>query len=147
MIKFLLFIFFAFNISINALANPNLKARTGILVDYHSDEVLFELDPDAQIYPASMTKIMTAIIAFDLIKKNQLSLDDKFTVSENAWRLSQAGYSSMFIMINDQVSVEDLLKGIIIASGNDACVALAEGIAGSGENFADMMNEKVEKLG
>ena len=70
-----------------------------------------------------------------------------FVVSENAWRLSQAGYSSMFIMINDQVSVEDLLKGIIIASGNDACVALAEGIAGSEENFADMMNEKAGEIG
>ena len=94
-----------------------------------------------------MTKIMTAIVAFDLIKKNQLSLDDKFTISENAWRLSQAGYSSMFIMINDQVSVENLLKGIIIASGNDACIALAEGIAGSEENFADMMNEKAGEIG
>ena len=68
-------------------------------------------------------------------------------MSENAWRLSQAGYSSMFIMINDQVSVEDLLKGIIIASGNDACVALAEGIAGSEENFADIMNEKAGEIG
>ena len=85
---------------------------------------------------------MTSIIAFDLLKKNKISLDDTFTVSEKAWRLSQSGYSSMFIMINDQVSVEDLLKGIIIASGNDACVALAEGIAGSEENFAEMMNEK-----
>ena len=93
------------------------------------------MDPDAQIYPASMTKIMTSIVAFDLLKNNKLSLDDKFTVSKNAWRLSQAGYSSMFIMINDLVSVEDLLKGIIIASGNDACVALAEGIAGSEEKF------------
>ena len=130
----------------NLLANPNLNARTGILIDYHSDEILFEMDPDAQIYPASMTKIMTSIVAFDLINKNKLSLDDKFVVSENAWRLSQAGYSSMFIMINDQVSVEDLLKGIIIASGNDACVALAEGIAGSEENFADMMNEKAGEI-
>ena len=128
-------------------ANPNIQARTAILVDYHSDEVLYELEPDAQIYPASMTKIMTAIIAVDLIKKNKLSLDDKFTISENAWRLSQAGYSSMFIMINDQVSVENLLKGIVIASGNDACVALAEGIAGSEENFALMMNEKAEEIG
>ena len=128
-------------------ANPNIQARTAILVDYHSDEVLYELEPDAQIYPASMTKIMTAIIAFDLIKKNKLSLDDKFTISESAWRLSQAGYSSMFIMINDQVSVENLLKGIVIASGNDACVALAEGIAGSEENFALMMNEKAEEIG
>jgi len=94
-----------------------------------------------------MTKIMTSIIAFDLLKENKLSLDDKFTVSENAWRLSQAGYSSMFIMINDQVSVENLLKGIIIASGNDACVTLAEGIAGSEENFAEMMNEKAGEIG
>ena len=128
-------------------SNPNIQARTGILVDYHSDEILFELDPDSQIYPASMTKIMTAIIAFDLIKANKLSLDDQFTVSENAWRLSQAGYSSMFIMINDQVTVENLLKGIIIASGNDACVALAEGIAGSEQNFVDMMNEKAGEIG
>ena len=108
---------------------------------------MYELDPDSQIYPASMTKIMTAIVAFDLLKKNQISLDDKFTISENAWRLSQAGYSSMFIMINDQVSVENLLKGIIIASGNDACIALAEGIAGSESNFADMMNEKAGEIG
>ena len=90
---------------------------------------------------------MTSIIAFDLLKKNKLSLDDMFVVSENAWRLSQSGYSSMFIMVNDQVSVEDLLKGIIIASGNDACVALAEGIAGSEENFAEMMNEKAIEIG
>ena len=128
-------------------ATPNLNARTAILVDYDSDKVLYEMDPDSQIYPASMTKIMTSIVAFDLLKKNKLSLDDMFVVSENAWRLSQSGYSSMFIMINDQISVEDLLKGIIIASGNDACVALAEGIAGSEENFAEMMNEKAEEIG
>ena len=131
----------------NAFAAPNLKARTGILIDYHSNEILHEMDPDTKIYPASMTKIMTAIVTFDLLKKNKLSLDDKFIISENAWRLSQAGYSSMFIMINDQVSVENLLKGIIIASGNDACVALAEGIAGSESNFADMMNEKAAEIG
>ena len=145
--KILIFIFLYFSYSLNLFANPNIQARTGILVDYHSDEVLYELDPDSQIYPASMTKIMTAIVAFDLLQKNKLSLDDKFTISENAWRLSQAGYSSMFIMINDQVSVENLLKGIIIASGNDACVALAEGIAGSESNFADMMNEKAGEIG
>ena len=129
------------------MANPNIQARTGILIDYHSDEVLYELNPDDQIYPASMTKIMTAIVAFDLLKKNKISLEDKYTISENAWRLSQAGYSSMFIMINDQVSVENLLNGIIIASGNDACIALAEGIAGSEENFAQMMNEKAGEIG
>ena len=146
MIKILIIILF-FALNSQGFANPNIQARTGILVDYHSDEILYELDPDSQIYPASMTKIMTSIVAFDLLKKNKLSLDDKFNISENAWRLSQAGYSSMFIMINDQVSVEELLKGIIIASGNDACVALAEGIAGSEENFADMMNEKAGEIG
>ena len=145
--KFLAIILMNFNLFGFAFANPNIDARTGILVDYHSDEILYEFDADSQIYPASMTKIMTSIIAFDLLKKNKLALDDMFTVSENAWRLSQSGYSSMFIMINDQVSVEDLLKGIIIASGNDACVALAEGIAGSEENFAEMMTEKAYEIG
>ena len=145
--KILIIAVLLLNYLTNLYSNPNIQARTGILVDYHSDEILFELDPDAQIYPASMTKIMTSIVAFDLIKENKLSLDDKFSISENAWRLSQAGYSSMFIMINDQVSVENLLKGIIIASGNDACVALAEGIAGSEQNFADMMNEKAGEIG
>ena len=147
MIKFLKILLINF-LLIGALnANPNINARTAILMDYNSDEILFENDPDAQIYPASMTKIMTSIIAFDLLKNNKISLDDMFVVSENAWRLSQSGYSSMFIMINDQVSVEDLLKGIIVASGNDACVALAEGIAGSEENFAEMMNEKAGEIG
>ncbi len=145
--KFFILLFLFVFLNSKVLSNPNIQARTSILMDYHSDKILFEMDPDAQIYPASMTKIMTSIIAFDLLKNNQLSLDDKFTISENAWRLSQAGYSSMFIMINDQVSVENLLKGIIIASGNDACVALAEGIAGSESNFADMMNEKAGEIG
>ena len=140
--KFLIFFLLFFKISFSLQANPSIDARTSILIDYHSDKILYESDPDAVIYPASMTKIMTSIIAFDLIKNGKLSIDDMFAVSENAWRLSQSGYSSMFIMVNDQVSVEDLLKGIIIASGNDACVALAEGIAGSEENFAEIMNEK-----
>ncbi len=147
MTKFLFNILTFFYLVSFAYANPKIDARTIILQDYHSEEILYELDADAQIYPASMTKIMTSIIAFDLLKKNKLNLDDEFIVSENAWRLSQSGYSSMFIMINDQVTVEDLLKGIIIASGNDACVALAEGIAGSEENFAEMMNEKASEIG
>ena len=145
--KLFIIIFFVFFFLNKLIANPNINARTGILIDYHSDEIIYEFDPDTNIYPASMTKIMTSIIAFDLLKKEKLSLDDLFVVSENAWRLSQSGYSSMFIMVNDQVSVEDLLKGIIIASGNDACVALAEGIAGSEENFAEIMNEKASEIG
>ena len=128
-------------------ANPKIDVKTAILLDYDSNEIIYELEPDMSIYPASMTKIMTSIIAFDLLKSNKLNLDDKFLISEKAWRLSQSGYSSMFLMINDEVTVENLLKGIIVASGNDACVALAEGIAGSEENFAEIMNEKASELG
>ena len=138
-----LFLIFWSNLS----ANPKIDIKTGILVDFHSDEVLYELEPDQQIYPASMTKIMTTIIVFDLLKKGTINLDDKVTISENAWRMSQSGYSSMFIMVNDEVTIEDLLRGIIVASGNDACVALAEAIAGSEEIFADMMNEKAAEIG
>ena len=125
----------------------NIKAKTAILQDYLSGKVLYEKDADLKIFPASMTKIMTSIIAFDLIKSGQLTLEEKFFVSENAWRLSQAGYSSMFIMVNDQISVENLLKGIIISSGNDACVALAEGIAGTEDEFAIMMTAKANEIG
>ena len=134
-------------LTFNSNAAFDIKARTAILQDYLSGEILYEKDPDKSIYPASMTKIMTTIIAFDLIRSGDLSLDEKFIVSENAWRLSSAGYSSMFIMVGDEVSVENLLKGIIIASGNDACVALAEGIAGTEDEFAIMMTAKAKEIG
>jgi D-alanyl-D-alanine carboxypeptidase (penicillin-binding protein 5/6) len=94
-----------------------------------------------------MTKIMTTIIVFDLLKKGETSLDEMITISENAWRMSQSGYSSMFIMPNDKVSVEDLLKGIIVVSGNDACIALAEGLSGTEEDFVTLMNEKAKDIG
>ena len=125
----------------------DVEARYVILQDHLSGDILYEKEADSKIYPASMTKIMTSIITFDLINQGELSLDDKITISENAWRMSQSGYSSMFIMLNDQVSVENLLKGIIITSGNDACVALAEGISGSEKEFAILMNEKAEEIG
>jgi len=134
-------------IATNVNAEFNVKARSAILQDFHSGKILYEKEADASIYPASMTKIMTAIIAFDLIKSGDLNLDDKFIVSERAWRLSTAGYSSMFIMVGDEVSVENLLRGIIVASGNDACVALAEGIAGTEEEFAIMMTAKAKEIG
>ena len=130
-----------------ANANFDIKARTAILQDYYSGEILYEKEADTSIYPASMTKIMTSIIAFDLIKSGDLNLDEKFIISEKAWRLSTSGYSSMFIMVGDQVSVENLLKGIVIASGNDACVALAEGIAGTEEEFAILMTTKAREIG
>ena len=131
----------------HSLANPKIDVRTGILMDYHSGKILYEEDPDHKIYPASMTKIMTAIIAFDLLKEDKIKLSDEVIISENAWRMSKSGYSSMFIMLNDKVTIEDLLRGIIIVSGNDSCVALAEGIAGTESAFADMMNDKAAEIG
>ena len=130
-----------------ANAEFDIKTDTAILQDYLSGKILFEKEPDKHIYPASMTKIMTTLIVFELIKKGDLNLDDKFIVSENAWRLAKSGYSSMFIMIGDEVSVENLLRGVIVASGNDACVALAEGIAGSEEEFAILMTSKAKEIG
>ena len=141
-----LFIFIILNSSY-AKAEFDIKARTAILQDYLSGEILYEKKPDLSIFPASMTKIMTTIIVFDLIKKGDLNLDDKFIISENAWYLSHAGYSSMFIMVGDYVSVENLLMGVIVASGNDACVALAEGIAGTEEEFAIIMTAKAKEIG
>ena len=145
--KLTLIFFVIFFSSVSKATEFNLDAKTAILQDYLSGEILYEKEADMSIYPASMTKIMTSIIAFDLIKKGQLNLDEKFIVSENAWRLANAGYSSMFIMVGDEVSVENLLRGIIVASGNDACVTLAEGIAGSEEEFAVMMTSKAQEIG
>ena len=138
---------FSFFVKVNSNASFEINAKTAILQDYLSGKILYEKEPDLSIYPASMTKIMTSIIAFDLIERGDIALDDKILISENAWRLSQSGYSSMFIMVGDEVSVEDLLRGIIVVSGNDACVALAEGIAGTEEEFAVMMTSKAKEIG
>ena len=146
-IKLILILFSLILFSSKSNAIISVNAKTAILQDYLSGEILYEKDADISIYPASMTKIMTSIIAFDLIKKGELTLDEKFIVSENAWRLSTSGYSSMFIMVGDEVSVENLLRGIIVASGNDACIALAEGIAGTEEEFAVLMTEKALEIG
>jgi D-alanyl-D-alanine carboxypeptidase (penicillin-binding protein 5/6) len=142
----LILILFSLHLTVTK-ADINIKARTAILQDFLSGQILYEKDADRKIFPASMTKIMTAIIAFDLLKNGELNLAEKFIVSENAWRLSEAGYSSMFIMVGDQISVENLLKGIIVSSGNDACIALAEGISGTEEEFTILMNEKAQELG
>jgi len=141
--KLLIIFFFLFP----AKSEIEINVSTVILQDFLSGEILYEKDADKSIYPASMTKIMTSIIAFDLLKEGSLSLDDKFIISEKAWRFSQPGYSSMFIVVGDEISVENLLKGIIIVSGNDACIALAEGIAGSEEAFATLMTSKALEIG
>ena len=118
-----------------------------ILQDHLSGKIIYEKNADDPIYPASMTKIMTAIVVFDLLKKGETTLDELITIPESAWRMSQSGFSSMFIMLNDEVTVEDLLKGIIIVSGNDACVALAIGLSGTEKDFVDLMNEKSNEIG
>ena len=144
-IFFVIFIFSFFNQK--SFSEIEINANYVILQDHLSGQILYEKNPDGKIYPASMTKIMTVIVVFDLLKKGETSLDEMITIPESAWRMSQSGYSSMFIMLNDQVSVEDLLKGIIIVSGNDACVALAEGLSGTENDFVILMNEKADELG
>ncbi len=139
-----LFVIFNFTTSFSQI---DVDVDHVIIQDHFSGKVLFERDADDSIYPASMTKIMTAIVAFDLLKNGETTLDEKITISEKAWRMSQSGYSSMFIMLNDQITVENLLKGIIIVSGNDACLALAEGLSGTEEDFVTLMNEKAIEIG
>ena len=125
------------------------KARNLILMDYDTGQYLYTKDAQKMIPPASMSKLMTVYILFSKLKDGSLSLDDTFTVSENAWRRGGAasGGSTMFLKIGDKVRVEDLLKGIIIQSGNDACIVAAENLAGSEEDFAVEMNKMAKKIG
>jgi|TARA_B100001964_G_scaffold8085_1_gene8688 D-alanyl-D-alanine carboxypeptidase (penicillin-binding protein 5/6) len=143
---FLFFLIFLLNCQ-KTFSKIEIEAPYVILQDHLSGNILYEKNSKTRIYPASMTKIMTTIIVFDLLKKGETSLDEMITISEKAWRMSQSGYSSMFIVANDKVSVEDLLKGIIIVSGNDACLALAEGLSGTEEDFVILMNEKSRDIG
>jgi D-alanyl-D-alanine carboxypeptidase (penicillin-binding protein 5/6) len=123
---------------------PALAAKSWLLLDLGSNQVLTAEKPDDRLEPASLTKLMTAYLTFAAIHKKTLALDQPLPVSEKAWR---TGGSKMFIRVDTQVPVEDLIKGMIVQSGNDACVTLAEGIAGSEENFAQMMNREAQRLG
>lgn len=125
------------------------SARNAILVDFDTGAYLYAKNHEDQMPPASMSKLMTVYLIFDRLKSGLLSLDDEFTVSENAWRKGGAasGGSTMFLKIGESVRVDDLLKGIIVQSGNDACIVAAENIAGSEEDFAVLMNETAKKLG
>jgi D-alanyl-D-alanine carboxypeptidase (penicillin-binding protein 5/6) len=120
-----------------------------IIIDFDSGEILYEKNARTPMQPASMTKIMTASIVFDQLKSGALSPTDEFFVSEDAWRRggAKSGSSTMFLDLNTKANVADLLRGVIVQSGNDACIVLAEGIAGSEANFAGMMNEKAQELG
>ena len=125
------------------------KATNAILVDYDTGSYLFTKNHDVKLAPASMSKLMTIYIIFDKLQKGELSLDDEFTTSENAWRKGGAasGGSTMFLNIDEKVKIDDLIRGIVIQSGNDACIVAAENIAGSEEDFAKLMNETAEKIG
>jgi len=120
------------------------KADEAIVLDDTTGEVLYAKHPDRRVPPASMSKIMTAYVVFDRVKNGDLSLDDTFTVSEKAWR---KGGSKMFVEVGSEVAVKDLLRGMIVQSGNDASIALAEGVAGTEDAFAELMNQKAQEIG
>ena len=123
---------------------PELAAKSWLLIESTSNQELAAQASDQRIEPASLTKLMTAYLTFSSIRQGTLKLDQMVSVSEKAWKMQG---SRMFIKVNTQVAVEDLIKGMIVQSGNDACVALAEAIAGSEDNFAQMMNQEAQRLG
>ncbi|MWQ21813.1 serine-type D-Ala-D-Ala carboxypeptidase [Glaesserella parasuis] len=126
---------------------PQLNAQTYILMDYNSGAVLASLNPDQHQAPASLTKMMTSYVVGEALKTGKIKNSDLVTVTENSWGQKFPGSSKMFLNVNQQVSVEDLNKGIIVVSGNDACVAIAEHISGSEQTFIDSMNKFVQKFG
>jgi D-alanyl-D-alanine carboxypeptidase (penicillin-binding protein 5/6) len=138
-----------------ALVTPALVASTAaaiettaqeaIVVDYDTGTVLFEKNADDAVHPASMSKLMTLYVLFDRLKQGNVTLDSEFPVSEKAWALNEG--STMFVGIGEKLRVEDLIRGIIVQSGNDACLVVAEGIAGTEEGFAELMNETAVKIG
>ncbi len=130
--------------SFEAKAEFQTLAREAILIDTSTNTVLFDKDADLPMPPASMSKIMTAFMVFEKLSEGSLSLDDTFTVSEKAWR---KGGSKMFVEVGKQIRVEDLLRGVIVQSGNDASIVLAEGLSGSEEAFAEAMTEKAREIG
>lgn len=125
-------------------AGFDTKAKQALLMEESTGSVLFAREAETKMFPSSMTKMMTAYLVLEQMKKGALTLKDEFVISEAAWRMQG---SKMFVPLGERVSLEDLLRGIIIQSGNDACVAVAEGLAGSEENFARHMNAKARELG
>ena len=119
-------------------------AKQAVLIDFNSDTVLFEKSSEDKMFPSSMTKVITMYLVFDQLKKAHVTMDSEITVSENAWKM---GGSQMFLKVGDKVKVSDLIQGVTVQSGNDACVALAEGLAGSVDAFVDDMNTVAKSLG
>ena len=129
------------------IAVPEVNAQTYVLMDYNSGAVLASLNPDQRQYPASLTKMMTSYVVGTALKQGKIHNEDMVTISETAWGRNFPDSSKMFLNLNQQVSVGDLNKGIIIVSGNDACVAVAEHISGTIANFVDTMNKYVQQFG
>lgn len=125
------------------------KAKFAVLMDYESGTLLFSKEPDTAMEPASMAKLMTVAVVFDELQRKKLSMDDEFFISEHAWKEGGAssGGSTMFAELNSKVKVSDLLRSVIVQSGNDAAIALAEGMAGSEPTFAGMMNQLATEIG
>lgn len=132
-----------------AQLNFDTRAKYAVLMDYESGTVLFQKNADEKMEPASMAKLMTVDIVFRMLKSGRIKLDDEFFISEHAWRDGGAssGGSTMFAKLNSKVPVEDLVRSLVIQSGNDASIALAEGIAGTEQTFARLMNERASELG
>ena len=124
-------------------------AEYAVIMDFETGEILYSKNGEEPMIPASMTKMMTAHVVFDRLERGEITLDDTFTVSENAWRKGgwATGGSTMGLKVGEQVSVEDLLRGVIVLSGNDACIVLAEGLSGSEEAFAREMTELAQSMG
>jgi D-alanyl-D-alanine carboxypeptidase (penicillin-binding protein 5/6) len=139
--------FVALSSMVAAAPSFETDAPIAYMTDLSSGAVLFEKNADKQIPPASMAKMMTVYVAFDLIQKGKLKLDDKFRVNEDTWKKWNNQGSTMFLGVGDQVSVRELLHGIVTLSGNDACVVLAEGIAGTEPAFVGLMNKRAKELG
>lgn len=139
-------IIFAILFTINsAFALIDTDAETAIIIDADTGYVLYEKNSNKKTFPASMTKIMTSMIVFEKLSNGSLTLDDTFLVSEKAWREREG--SSMFVEVDKEIRVEDLLRGIIVQSGNDACIVVAENISGSEETFSILMNEMANDIG
>jgi D-alanyl-D-alanine carboxypeptidase (penicillin-binding protein 5/6) len=126
---------------------PQINAKGHFLVDFSTGKIIAQSEADTQLAPASLTKMMTSYVIGVEVENGNISLDDQVTISENAWAKNFPGSSRMFIEVGKKVSVDDLNRGIIVQSGNDACVAMAEHIAGSESAFADLMNAYAQKLG
>ncbi len=130
-----------------ALPTIDTAAQTAIVYDFNTGAVLYDKNADQRIQPASLSKMMTAYVVYSYLKSGRLKLDDTLPVSEKAWAKHKTNESNMFVPLGAQVKVEDLIRGMMIQSGNDACVVLAEGIAGSTDAFVDLMNQMAQKLG